>query len=75
MVWGTHKCNKLYDAEYSYIPCSPKDNLTFDELIQKIDDVVNDTWFRKNLEDCFSDTIQYNQNLSWSSEHGIFVWN
>ena len=48
---------KLYDAEYSLIPCSPKDNLTFDELIQKINDVVNDTWFRKNLDDFFQ--IQY----------------
>jgi hypothetical protein len=55
---------KLYDAEYSLIPCSPKDNLTFDELIQKIDDVVNDTWFRKKFGRLFSDTILQVENAS-----------
>lgn len=55
---------KLYDAEYSLIPCSPKDNFTFDELIQKIDDVVNDTWFRKKFGRLFSDTILQVENAS-----------
>ena len=55
---------KLYDAEYSLIPCSPKDNLTFDELIQKINDVVNDTWFRKKFGRLFSDTILKVENAS-----------
>jgi hypothetical protein len=55
---------KLYDEEYSLIPCSPKDNLTFDELIQKIDDVVNDTWFRKKFGRLFSDTILQVENAS-----------
>ncbi len=55
---------KLYDAEYSLIPCSPKDNLTFDELIQKIDYVVNDIWFRKKFGRLFSDTILQVENAS-----------
>ena len=55
---------KLYDAEYSLIPCSPKDNLTFNELIQKIDYVVNDIWFRKKFGRLFSDTILQVENAS-----------
>lgn len=55
---------KLYDAEYSLIPCSPKDNLSFDELITKIDEVVNDTWFRKKFGRLFSDTILKVENAS-----------
>ena len=55
---------KLYDAEYSLIPCSPKDNLSFDELITKIDEVVNDTWFRKKFGRLFSDTVLKVENAS-----------
>lgn len=55
---------KLYDAEYSLIPCSPKDNLTFDELIHKINEVVNDTWFRKKFGRLFSDTSLKVENAS-----------
>ena len=59
---------KLYDAEYSLIPCSPKDNLTFDELIQKIDDVVNHTWFRKKFED-FSQIQYYKWKMQSSRQN------
>ena len=55
---------KLYDAEYSLIPCSPKDNLSFDELIYKINEVVNHTWFRKKFGRLFSDTILKVENAS-----------
>ena len=55
---------KLYDAEYSLIPCSPKDNLSFEEVITKIDEVVNDTWFRKKFGRLFSDTILKVENAS-----------
>lgn len=55
---------KLYDAEYSLIPISPKDNLTFDELVDKINEVVNDTWFRKKFGRLFSDTILKVENAS-----------
>lgn len=55
---------KLYDAEYSLIPCSPKDNLSFDELIYKINEVVNHTWFRKKFGRLFSETILKVENAS-----------
>ena len=55
---------KLYDAEYSLIPCSPKDNLSFDELVNKIDEVVNDTWFRKKFGRLFCETILKVENAS-----------
>ena len=55
---------KLYDAEYSLIPCCPKDNLTFDELVTKINEVVNDTWFRKKFGRLFSDTVLKVENAS-----------
>lgn len=55
---------KLYDAEYSLIPCSPTDLLSFDELVSKIDEVVNETWFRKKFGRLFSDTILKVENAS-----------
>tara|TARA_B100002019_G_scaffold82815_1_gene71550 strand:- start:5844 stop:6518 length:675 start_codon:yes stop_codon:yes gene_type:complete len=55
---------KLYDAEYSLIPCSPKDNLEFDKLILKIAEIVNDSWFRKKFGRLFSDTILKVENAS-----------
>lgn len=55
---------KLYDAEYSLIPCSEEDNLSFEELIHKLNEVVNDTWFRKKFGRLFSDTILKVENAS-----------
>lgn len=55
---------KLYDAEYSLIPCSEEDNLSFEELIHKLNEVVNDTWFRKKFGKLFSDTILKVENAS-----------
>ena len=55
---------KLYDAEYSLIPCSEEDNLSFEELIHKLNEVVNDSWFRKKFGRLFSDTILKVENAS-----------
>lgn len=55
---------KLYDAEYSLIPCSEEDSLTFNELINKITEVVSNTWFRKKFGRLFSDTILKVENAS-----------
>ena len=48
--------NKLYNAEYSLIPSSSDDYLEFADVILKIAEVVNDTWFRKKFGRLFSDT-------------------
>ena len=48
--------NKLYNAEYSLIPSGSDDYLEFPDVILKIAEVVNDTWFRKKFGRLFSDT-------------------
>ena len=48
--------NKLYNAEYSLIPSGSDDYLEFADVILKIAEVVNDTWFRKKFGRLFSDT-------------------
>jgi len=63
---------KLYDAEYSLIPSGAEDNLPFDEVILKIAEVINDTWFRKKFGRLFSDTelkienAPRNQNMAYA---------
>lgn len=48
--------SKLYNAEYSLIPSNPDNCLEFHEVICKLAEVVNDTWFRKKFGRLFSDT-------------------
>jgi hypothetical protein len=48
--------SKLYNAEYSLIPSNPDNCLEFHEVILKLAEVVNDTWFRKKFGRLFSDT-------------------
>ena len=55
---------KLYDAEYSLIPCSPKDNLEFIDVIRKITEIINHPWFRKKFGRLFVDTILRVENAS-----------
>ena len=63
---------KLYDAEYSLIPSGAEDNLPFDEVISKIAEVINNTWFRKKFGRLFSDTelkienAPRNQNMAYA---------
>tara|TARA_Y100001933_G_scaffold81810_2_gene83240 strand:+ start:4823 stop:5494 length:672 start_codon:yes stop_codon:yes gene_type:complete len=48
--------NKLYNGEYNLIPSGDEDYLEFSEVILKIAEIVNDTWFRKKFGRLFSDT-------------------
>ena len=48
--------NKLYNGEYNLIPRGDEDYLEFSEVILKIAEIVNDTWFRKKFGRLFSDT-------------------
>lgn len=48
--------SKLYDGEYNLLPSCDEDYLEFDDVILKIAEVVNDTWFRKKFGRLFSDT-------------------
>ena len=48
--------NKLYNGEYNLIPSCDEDYLEFSEVILKIAEIVNDTWFRKKFGRLFSDT-------------------
>ena len=47
---------KLYDAEYSLIPPADDNSMEFADVILKIAEIVNDTWFRKKFGRLFSDT-------------------
>ena len=64
--------NKLYNAEYSLIPWADENSMDFGEVIVKIAEIVNDTWFRKRFGRLFSETelkVEYaspNQNMAYS---------
>ena len=48
--------NKLYNGEYNLIPWADEGSIDFDQVIVKIAEIVNDTWFRKKFGRLFSDT-------------------
>jgi hypothetical protein len=48
--------SKLYNGEYNLLPSCDEDYLEFDDVILKIIEVVNDTWFRKKFGRLFSDS-------------------
>tara|TARA_B100001093_G_C26800353_1_gene1003085 strand:+ start:1279 stop:1962 length:684 start_codon:yes stop_codon:yes gene_type:complete len=48
--------NKLYNAEYSLIPWADEGGMDFNDVILKITEVVNNTWFRKKFGRLFSNT-------------------
>jgi hypothetical protein len=48
--------NKLYNGEYNLIPWADTGSIDFDQVIVKIAEIVNDTWFRKKFGRLFSDT-------------------
>ena len=56
--------NKLYNGEYNLIPWADEGSIDFDEVILKIVEVVNDTWFRKKFGRLFSDTELKVENTS-----------
>jgi hypothetical protein len=56
--------NKLYNAEYNLIPWADENSMNFDEVILKISEVVNDTWFRKRFGRLFSETELKVENTS-----------
>lgn len=56
--------NKLYSGEYNLLPSCDEDYLEFDEVILKIAEVVNDTWFRKKFGRLFSNTELKVENTS-----------
>lgn len=65
--------NKLYNAEYNLIPwAGTENNMEFSEVILKIVETVNDTWFRKRFGRLFSDTelkVEYadaRQNMAYA---------
>ena len=41
--------NKLYNGEYNLIPWADTGSIDFDQVIVKIAEIVNDTWFRKKF--------------------------
>ena len=41
--------NKLYNAEYSLIPWHDENSMTFEDAIEKMSEVINNTWFRKKF--------------------------
>ena len=57
--------NKLYNAEYNLIPWADEHGMNFNDVILKIAEVVNDTWFRKRFGRLFSETelkVEYASN-------------
>ena len=48
--------NKLYNGEYNLIPWADTGSIDFDQVIVKIAEIVNYTWFRKKFGRLFSDT-------------------
>lgn len=56
--------SRLYDGEYNLLPSCDEDYLEFDQVILKIVEVVNDTWFRKKFGKLFSDTELKVENAS-----------
>ena len=64
--------SKLYEAEYELIPPADDNSLEFHDVILKLADVVNDTWFRKKFGRLFSDTelkvenARSNQNMAYA---------
>ena len=48
--------SKLYEAEHDLIPAVEDNSLEFHDVILKLAEVVNDTWFRKKFGRLFSDT-------------------
>lgn len=65
--------NKLYNAEYNLIPwAGTENNMDFGEVILKIAEIVNDTWFRKKFGRLFSETelkVEYadvRQNMAYA---------
>ena len=47
--------SKLYEAEHDLIPPADDNSLEFHDVILKLAEVVNDTWFRKKFGRLFSD--------------------
>lgn len=64
--------NKLYNAEYSLIPWHDENSMTFEDAIEKMSEVVNNTWFRKKFGRLFSETelkiekANPNQNMAYA---------
>jgi len=64
--------NKLYNAEYNLIPWADDNSMDFGEVILKIAEIINDTWFRKKFGRLFSDTelkVEYansRQNMAYA---------
>ena len=56
--------NKLYNGEYNLIPWADDGCMKFSDVIIKIAEVVNDTWFRKRFGRLFSDTELKVENTS-----------
>tara|TARA_A100001037_G_scaffold244817_1_gene225947 strand:+ start:103494 stop:104165 length:672 start_codon:yes stop_codon:yes gene_type:complete len=55
---------KLYDAEYNLIPPADDNSMEFSDVILKIAEIVNDTWFRKKFGRLFSDAELKVENAS-----------